>query len=61
MKLTVEKLKDMKAKWSANKAKLQGLPQRGEGEGLGRRRPLVLHRRLHGQDLSDLRFTAGVA
>ncbi len=31
----------------------QGLSQRGEDEGTGRRRPLVLHRRLHGQDLSS--------
>jgi hypothetical protein len=45
MKLTVQKLKDMQAQ-------ARGLSQRGEIEGTGRRRSLVLHRRLHGQDLS---------
>ena len=33
-------------------AQAEGLPRRGEGQGAGRRRPLVLHRGLHGQDLS---------
>ena len=32
-------------------AQAEGLPRRGEDEGPGRRRPLVLHRGLHGQDL----------
>jgi hypothetical protein len=48
MKLTADRLKDMKAKWSANKGKLAVCRK---VEGTGRRRPLVLHRRLHGQDL----------
>ena len=35
-KLTMQKLKEMKAKWSAKQAQAEGLPQGGEGEGTGR-------------------------
>ena len=34
MKLTAEKLKDMKAKWSANKTKLQGCRKEVKAKGL---------------------------
>jgi len=52
-KLTMQKLKEMKATWAANQAQAQGLPCRGEGQGPRRRRSLVLHPGLHEQDLIE--------
>ena len=51
IKLTMQKLKDMKAKWAANKPKLKACRAEVKSKGLDRRRPLVLHRRVHEQDL----------
>ena len=52
MKLTMQKLKDMKAKWTANKPKLKACRAEVKSQGPHRRRSLVLHLGLHGQELS---------
>ena len=46
-KLTVEKLKEMKAKWATNKPKLKACRKEVRRKGLA----AVLYRRLHGTDL----------
>ena len=43
MKLSMTKLKEMKAKWSANKGKLKACRLEVKKKGLDRRRSLVLH------------------
>ena len=52
MKLTMQKLKEMKATWPANKPKLKACRTEVKKQGARRRRSLVLHPGLHEQDLS---------
>ena len=59
MKLTHGEAEGDEGQVERQQAQAEGLPQRGEGQGTGRRRPLVLHRGLHGQDLSDLACQIG--
>ena len=59
IKLTVEHLKEMRAKWALNRPKMKACRAEVKIEGPDRRRSLVLHGRLHGQDLMRLRLARG--